>query len=140
MQIKQWEDKNLSQFSYGILSDCEKKVILIDPSRNPQPYLTWALENGAEIVGIIETHPHADFISSHLELQQTTGATVYTHSLVGASYPHQAFDEGATIIMGKIKLTSIHTSASAFVLYTLSQCCCSFMAFILTDYLSLRLQ
>ena len=109
MQIKQWEDKNLSQFSYGILSDCEKKVILVDPSRNPQPYLDWATQNDAQIVGIIETHPHADFISSHLELQQTTGATIYTHSLVGPSYPHQTFDEGSTIEIGKIKLTSIHT-------------------------------
>lgn len=42
MQIKQWEDKNLAQFSYGILSDCEKKVVLIDPARNPQQYLDYA--------------------------------------------------------------------------------------------------
>jgi len=109
MQIKQWEDKNLSQFSYGILSDCEKKVILIDPSRNPQPYLDWTKENNAQIIGIIETHPHADFISGHAELRELTGATIYTHSLVGVGYDHQAFDDGATIELGKIKLTSIHT-------------------------------
>lgn len=109
MQIKQWEDKNLSHFSYGILSDCEKKIILIDPSRNPQPYLNWANENNAQIVGVIETHPHADFTSSHLELHQTTGATIYSHSLVGAAYPHQAFDEGSTIELGKIRLTAMHT-------------------------------
>lgn len=109
MQIKQWEDKNLSQFSYGILSDCEKKVILIDPARNPKQYLDWAKENKAQIVGIIETHPHADFISSHLELWQLTGATIYTHSLVGAAYPHLSFDEGAAIELGKIRLTALHT-------------------------------
>ncbi len=109
MQIQQWEDKNLAQFSYGVLSDCEKKLVLIDPSRNPQPYLDYAKENDAEIIGIIETHPHADFISSHLELHQLTGATVYTNSLVGASYPHKAFDEGDTIAFGKIKLTALHT-------------------------------
>lgn len=109
MQIKQWEDKNLSQFSYGIISDCEKKVILIDPSRNPQPYLDWTKENNAQIIGIIETHPHADFISGHAELRELTGATIYTHSLVGVGYEHQAFDDGATIEFGKIKLTSIHT-------------------------------
>src|SRR6476620_3262850 len=109
MQIQQWEDKNLAQFSYGILSDCEKKIVLIDPSRNPQPYLDYAKANEAEIIGIIETHPHADFISSHLELHQLTGAPVYTHSLVGASYLHKAFDEGDTIAFGKIKLTALHT-------------------------------
>lgn len=86
MQIKQWEDKNLAQFSYAILSDCEKKVVLIDPSRNPHQYLDYAKENDATIIGIVETHPHADFISSHLELSNTTGATIYTSSLVDAGY------------------------------------------------------
>lgn len=109
MQIKQWEDKNLSHFSYAVLSDSEKKIILIDPSRNPQPYLDYARENDAIIIGIIETHPHADFASSHAELMQVTGAAVYIHSLVGASYEHKSFDEGDTIKFGKIRLTSIHT-------------------------------
>ncbi|RZK92390.1 MAG: MBL fold metallo-hydrolase, partial [Pedobacter sp.] len=109
MQIKQWEDKNLSHFSYGILSDCEKKIVLVDPARNPEPYLNWAKENDAEIIAIIETHPHADFVSSHLELGKTTGATIYVHSMVGVSYPHTPFDEGTTIELGKIKLTSLHT-------------------------------
>ena len=34
MQIKQFEDKNLAHYSYAIISDCEKKIILIDPARN----------------------------------------------------------------------------------------------------------
>lgn len=109
MQIKQWEDENLAQFSYAILSDCEKKVVLIDPARNPQQYLDYAKENNAAIIGIIETHPHADFVSSHLELHQTTGATIYTSKDVHAFYPHQAFDEGQAIQLGKIKLTALNT-------------------------------
>jgi hydroxyacylglutathione hydrolase len=109
MQIKQWEDKNLSQYSYAVLSDREKKIILIDPSRNPQPYLDFAKANDAVIVGILETHPHADFISSHAELSQLTGAVIYTHSLVGALYPHRAFDEGEEIVLEDLKLRSIHT-------------------------------
>jgi len=109
MQIKQWEDENLAQFSYAILSDCEKKIILVDPSRNPQQYLQFATENNASITGIIETHPHADFISSHLEISQLTGAPVYTSSLLGAAYTYIAFDQGNTIILGKIKLTALHT-------------------------------
>ena len=109
MQIKQWEDKNLAQFSYGIVSDCEKKIVLIDPARNPQQYLDFAKENDAEIVAIIETHPHADFISSHLELHETTGATIYASSMVDAAYPHTALDEGDVLEYGKIKLSALHT-------------------------------
>ena len=37
MQIKQFEDKNLSHYSYAIVSDCEKKIILVDPARNTKP-------------------------------------------------------------------------------------------------------
>jgi hydroxyacylglutathione hydrolase len=109
MDIQQWEDKNLAQFSYAILSDCEKKLVLIDPSRNPEQYLEYAKKNEAEIIGIIETHPHADFVSSHLELSQLTGAPVYVSKLVNVSYPHKTFDEGDAIAFGKIRLTPLNT-------------------------------
>ena len=109
MQIKQWEDTNLAHFGYAILGDYEKKMILIDPSRNPQQYLDYARENDASIVGVIETHPHADFISSHLEISTLTGATIYTSKLVGARYPHTAFDDGNIIEIGIIKLTALYT-------------------------------
>lgn len=109
MQIKQFEDKNLSHYSYAILSESEKKIILIDPARNAKQYFDYAEENDVQITGIIETHPHADFVSSHLELHQTTGATIYTSKDVNALYPHQAFDEGQTIQVGKIKLTALNT-------------------------------
>ncbi|WP_276499456.1 MBL fold metallo-hydrolase [Pontibacter litorisediminis] len=109
MKIKQFEDKGLAHYAYAILSESAKEVILIDPARDPQPYYAYAKEHHAKIVGVIETHPHADFISSHLEIHQKTGATIYTHSMVGADYPHQAFDEGAELQLGEIKLKSLHT-------------------------------
>ena len=109
MQIKQWEDKNLAQFSYAVISDCAKKLVLIDPARNPEPYLEFARQNQLQIMAVIETHPHADFVSSHLELQQQTGATIYTSRLAGAQYPHQTFDEGDSIVYGKIKLYPLNT-------------------------------
>ena len=109
MDIKQWEDKNLSHFSYAVLSDCEKKVVLIDPARNPHQYLDYAKEKGAQITGIIETHPHADFVSSHLEIAQQTGATIYASKLVHAHYRYQGFDDGDVIELGKIKLSAINT-------------------------------
>lgn len=109
MDIQQWEDKNLSHFSYAILSESEKKIILIDPARNPEQYLAYAKKNDAEIIGVIETHPHADFVSSHLEISQVTGATLYVSQLVNAFYPHQSFDDQDTIQIGKIKLSAINT-------------------------------
>lgn len=109
MTIKQFEDKNLSHYSYAILSDCEKKIVLIDPARNPQPYLDFAVANDALITGVIETHPHADFVSSHLELHQLTGAVIYASVLAAPSYPYTPFDEGQEIQLGKIKLSALNT-------------------------------
>jgi hydroxyacylglutathione hydrolase len=109
MKIKQFEDKGLAHFSYTVLSEKEQEIILIDPARNPQPYYDYAVAHKAKITGVIETHPHADFVSSHLEIHQTTGATVYVSKMVAADYPHQAFDEGDVITLGEIKLKALHT-------------------------------
>lgn len=61
MKIQQFEDKNLAHYSYAVLSDCEKKIVLIDPARDVQPYLEYAAQHGGTIIAVLETHPHADF-------------------------------------------------------------------------------
>ncbi len=107
MEIIQFEDKNLAHYSYAIVSNGE--IALIDPSRNPEPYYTLAIQHGAKITTIIETHPHADFVSSHLEIHKTTGAIIYVSELLEAEYDHKTFDEGATIIVGQISLKALNT-------------------------------
>lgn len=109
MKIQQFEDKGLAHFSYAVLSEEKNEIILVDPARNPQPYYEYALAQNANIVGVIETHPHADFVSSHLEIHEATGATIYVSKLVGTDYPHQAFDEGDVIALGELKLKALHT-------------------------------
>jgi glyoxylase-like metal-dependent hydrolase (beta-lactamase superfamily II)/rhodanese-related sulfurtransferase len=109
MKIHQFEDKGLAHYAYAILSEKTGEVVLIDPARDPQPYYDYAAANNAKIVGVIETHPHADFVSSHLEIHEKTGATLYAHSMVGADYSHEAFDEGTELQLGDVKLKSLHT-------------------------------
>ncbi|TXK73378.1 rhodanese-like domain-containing protein [Mesonia sp. HuA40] len=107
MNIKQFEYKPLAHYSYAIVSD--GKMAVIDPERNPEQYFEFAKANNAEIVAVIETHPHADFVSSHLEIHKATGATIYNSEKLGADYPHQAFDEGDSISLGSVKLKAINT-------------------------------
>ncbi len=108
VKVKQFEDEGLSHFSYAVVA--AGKVVLIDPPRDPQPCLDYAKSAHADIIGIIETHPHADFVSAHLELHLLTGAPIYVSSLVGAEYPHHAFDEGAVLKMSEtVSLTAMHT-------------------------------
>jgi glyoxylase-like metal-dependent hydrolase (beta-lactamase superfamily II)/rhodanese-related sulfurtransferase len=107
MNIKQFEYKPLSHYSYAIVSD--GKMAVIDPERNPQQYYDFAKENNAKIIAVIETHPHADFVSSHLEIHKETGATIYNSEKLGADYPHQSFDDGDRIELGSIMLKAINT-------------------------------
>lgn len=107
MNIQQFYDESLAHASYAILS--EGKITLVDPGRNPQPYYDFADANDARIVAVIETHPHADFVSSHLEFHRNEDATVYVSKMVGAEYPHTGFDEGDTFQMGKVTFKALHT-------------------------------
>ncbi|MFB2119658.1 MBL fold metallo-hydrolase [Parapedobacter sp. 2B3] len=107
MDIHQFYDEGLSHASYAVRN--EDQIALIDPARDPRQYLDFAEHHGAKITAIIETHPHADFVSSHLELHQTIGATLYTSALVGAEYPYQPFDEGDRIAMGNVQLEALNT-------------------------------
>jgi hydroxyacylglutathione hydrolase len=107
MLINQFYDKGLAHASYAVIH--AGKMVVIDPARDPQPYYNFAEQNEADIVGVIETHPHADFVSSHLEIHETTGATIYVSKLTGAEYPHESFDDGDVIQLGGIKLKAINT-------------------------------
>ncbi|MBU0696190.1 MAG: MBL fold metallo-hydrolase [Bacteroidetes bacterium] len=107
MNIKQFEYKPLAHYSYTIIS--EGKMAVIDPERNPQQYYDLAKVNNVEIIAVIETHSHADFVSSHLEIFKKTGATIYNSEKLGAKYPHQSFDEGDSIEIGKVNLRCINT-------------------------------
>ncbi len=107
MEIKQFKDKPLSHFSYAIVSGGE--MALIDPTRNPRQYYKYAEENNAKIVAVLETHPHADFVSGHLQISEETGAKIYITEKTGANYNHIAFDEGDELKVGNIKIRPLLT-------------------------------
>jgi len=107
MEIKQFYDENLSQASYAILSGNE--IALIDPARNPKQYYDFAKEANAKITAVIETHPHADFVSSHLEISKTTGSEIFCSQLLNPLYKYIPFDDGNELKLGEIFLVSMNT-------------------------------
>ena len=107
MKIKQFNDKPLAHYSYAVIS--EGKMALIDPQRNPLQYYRYAEEHNAKIVAVFETHPHADFVSSHCQIHNQTGADIYVSKLLGADYEHKSFDDGDSFQMGEITFRAINT-------------------------------
>ncbi|TDL31067.1 MBL fold metallo-hydrolase [Jeotgalibacillus sp. S-D1] len=117
MYLKYFYDKHLAQASYMV--GCQKtgEAAIIDPSRNIEPYLTVAREEGYVIKIAIETHIHADFVSGATELAYRTGATIY-HSVEGeenggyqfdVSLPQQGLKHGDIVEVGNVQLKAIHT-------------------------------
>ena len=107
MKVKQFEYKPLSHYSYAVISNGE--MAIIDPERNPMQYYAIARANNAKIIAVIETHPHADFVSSHLQIHNETGAIIYNSEKLGAEYPYTPFDEGHNIKIGNATLSAINT-------------------------------
>lgn len=107
MKIKQFEYKPLAHYSYAVVSN--GKMVVIDPERNPEVYYDYAQTHNAQIVAVIETHPHADFVSSHLQIHKETGATIYNSGKLDAFYPHTKFDEGDVLPIGNVNFTALNT-------------------------------
>lgn len=107
MTIERFEDKGLAHFSYAIMS--EGRIALIDPARDPAPYYEYANLHDAHIEAVIETHAHADFVSSHHEIGTTKEADIYTSKFAGASYKHIPFDDGDSFALGEVTLHAINT-------------------------------
>lgn len=107
MIIEQFFDKGLAHLSYVLISEGEAAII--DPARDASPYYQFINRSGAKIKFIIETHPHADFVSSHLEISKAKNGVILTSKLTGARYPHKTFDDGDEVMVGLVKLRAINT-------------------------------
>ncbi|WP_460639900.1 MBL fold metallo-hydrolase [Larkinella harenae] len=111
-KIEQFEVKGIAHFSYAVQAG--DQIIIIDPQRNPQVYYDYAKKANAKIVGIIETHPHADFVSAHSEMHQKLGVPIYASSLTKSSYKKTNFDEGQRIrLSDNLVLRSLYTPGHA---------------------------
>jgi glyoxylase-like metal-dependent hydrolase (beta-lactamase superfamily II)/rhodanese-related sulfurtransferase len=99
--------EGLAHASYLIGSDGQAAVI--DPKRDVDDYIQTAAREKLKIVAILETHPHADFVSGHLELSQRTGAPIYVSHVAPATYPHTAARDGEVIRVGSMEICCMET-------------------------------
>ena len=107
MNIEQIYDKGLAHGAYAIES--EGQVALVDPGRDPEPFLDFAQKHNAKIVAVFETHPHADFASSHLEFQKRFGAKIYVNPKVGVAYDYVPMEDGDEVKIGKVTFRAVFT-------------------------------
>lgn len=82
---------------------------IIDPLRDPKPYIALAKKHGAKIHYVIETHFHADFVTGQLDLQALTGAEILYGPTASPSFKARILADGEIISLGGAQLKTLHT-------------------------------
>ena len=107
MFVERFFVEGLAHASYLFGKDGEAAVV--DPKRDVDDYLAAAERQGARIVAIFETHPHADFVSGHVELAERTGAPIYVSEKYLAQFPHRSLGHGETVTVGGVPVQALDT-------------------------------
>ncbi|MFI7416268.1 rhodanese-like domain-containing protein [Nonomuraea sp. NPDC049684] len=110
----------LSQASYMIADEGTGRAVVVDPRRDVSEYLADARAHGLTVVGVVNTHFHADFVAGHLELADSTGAWIGYGRRAETEYPIRKLADGERISLGDVTLeimeTPGHTPESISVL------------------------
>jgi len=107
MKIEQLYTGCLAEAAYYIESNGEAAII--DPLRDPQPYIDMAEKNGAKIKYVLETHFHADFVSGHLDLAKATGATIVYGPTAQPNFEAHVATDGELLKLGDVLIKVLHT-------------------------------
>jgi hydroxyacylglutathione hydrolase len=105
--IQRYFVPGLAHASYLVADDGEAAVV--DPKRDVDDYIADAERLGLQIKAVLETHPHADFVSGHAELTRRTGALIYVSRRAAARYPHRAVADGDLIRLGSLEIAALET-------------------------------
>src|SRR5437899_10405746 len=107
--VKPFVDEGLGNSSYLVVSEAEKAAAGIDPEGDADRYISAAKSLGAEIVLVLDTHLHADFLSGARELASATGATIAASRRSELGFKHQAVDEGDELRVGDLRIRVLFT-------------------------------
>ena len=117
MLFRQIWDPKLAQYAYLIGCQATGEAIVVDPERDIDQYLELAEKEGVEIVAVVDTHIHADYLTGMREFAER-GVHVYASDegdadwkyewLIGSDYKYTLLKNGDEFKIGNIKLKAIH--------------------------------
>lgn len=95
--------------SYLLGCASREVAAIVDPIAPAEWYTEAADEMGVEIRYVIDTHLHADHVSTGRELVERAGAEYVLGPDSGAAYPHRSVVDGEELGLGNVVLTVLHT-------------------------------
>jgi hydroxyacylglutathione hydrolase len=99
----------LAHASYLVGDEQTHTAAVIDPQRDVDQYLAFAVEHRLAITHVFLTHFHADFVAGHLELRDRTGATIYLGAAAKAEYAFTPLKDGDRVEFGRVRLEALET-------------------------------
>ncbi len=90
-----------------------ERCVVVDPTRQPQPYLDLAAEHGMSVAHVIDTHVHADHISGGPALAAELGVEYHLppEDCGGVvPFPNRPLQDGDVLDLGaaQVKVMSMH--------------------------------
>lgn len=81
---------------------------VVDPVGDPEQYRRAANALGMAIAYVIDTHMHADHVSSGRDLARVTGAEYAVHESAGVAYDVRALRDGERLTLGNVLVDVLH--------------------------------
>jgi glyoxylase-like metal-dependent hydrolase (beta-lactamase superfamily II)/rhodanese-related sulfurtransferase len=103
--FRQFVDDDLGCASYLIGDSATGEALVVDPAYAIEQYLG----DGVRLVGVLETHTHADHISGHGRLALEHGLPVSIHPLAEPEYRFDPFEDGQVLQVGAVSVRVLHT-------------------------------
>jgi len=107
--FKQFLNDDLGCACYLVGDEHAGVAVVVDPPYYIEPVLADADRRDVRLVGVVETHTHADHVSGHGRLALEHGVPIRVHRDAGATFPHEPLDDGTEIEIGAVVLRTIHT-------------------------------
>ena len=110
MLFRQYLDRD-PVIAVSYLFGCPTEGIgaVVDPIGEVGRYLTASEEGNVAIRYVIDTHVHADHISSARELAEAAGAEYVLHAGTEATYTFRGVEDGEVLHMGNTEVEVLHT-------------------------------
>lgn len=100
-------DEGLGNSSY-LIDLGDSRALVLDPERDPSPYLAAAERRSLQVAFSAETHLHADFVSGSRELA-AQGAQVLAAAAGHSEFPHRGLGDGDEVDLGGLTLRALAT-------------------------------
>ena len=117
MLLRYFYDDKLAHASYVVGCQATGEAVVVDPMRDINPYVELAKKENLKIVGALETHIHADFVSGSRELADRFGTKMYISDEGDKDWKYQNLDnvshqlmkDGDKFNIGNLVFEVMHT-------------------------------